>query len=53
MSEDNEEYICLINEEEHRDKIKSIMFTLIDFNEPYKITGFESDVSWDDDGYYY
>ena len=36
-----------------QDKIKSIMFSLIDFNEPYKITGFESDVSWDDDGYYY
>jgi hypothetical protein len=34
-------------------KIKNIHYTDVDFNEPYKITGYESEVSWDEDGEYY
>jgi hypothetical protein len=33
-------------------KIKDILYTDIDFNEPYKITGYELDDNWDEDGYY-
>jgi hypothetical protein len=33
-------------------KIKNILYTDIDFNEPYKITGHILDDSWDEEGYY-
>jgi hypothetical protein len=33
-------------------KIKNILYTDIDFNEPYKITGHALDDNWDEEGYY-